>query len=96
MEHGLNYDSLTLIKKSVLLDEAACEGDHVIYDDCLMRVVATDCSKERIKRGYNLKYNYVLNYDGKTLVLKDLDVPLRKVRFNFDEDNNENEYYDED
>ena len=91
-EHGLNDKSIALIKKAVFLDEAACEGDQVIYDDCLMKVIATDCTKERIRRGYNLKYNYVLNYDSKTLVLKNLDVPLRKVSFELDEDTNENEY----
>ena len=93
IEHGLNYDSFELIKKAIFMDEAACEGDEVIYDEYKMRVIATDCTRQRIKRGYNLKYNYVLNFEGKTIVLKDLDVPLRKVGLSFDE---ENEYYEED
>ena len=80
IEHGLDITSFDLIKKAVFLDEASCVGDQVIYDECLMKVVTTDCTKERLQRDYNLKYSYVLEFDGRSLILRDIEVPLRKIK----------------
>lgn len=92
-EKGLSYNSLKLIKQAVYLDESAQEGDSVIYGEKMMKVIATDCAEERIKRGYDLKYNYALNFEGSLLRLKDLDTPLRKIKIEFDE-LDDNEYYE--
>ena len=85
VEHGFNPDSFDLVRRAVYLDQAACNGDRVVYDNCIMDVVATDCTTERIKRGYSMKYNYVLKFNGKLLSLKELDTPLQKVKIDFED-----------
>ena len=71
--------SLELVRQAVLLDGAALTGDEVEYGGKKLKVLATDCTEERIRRKYELKFNYVLKCQGTVFHLKNLETPLRKV-----------------
>jgi hypothetical protein len=72
--------SLDLVRQAVLLDGAALTGDEVEYGGKKLKVLATDCTEERIRRKYELKFNYVLKCQGTVFHLKNLETPLIKIK----------------
>lgn len=77
-EKGVDAKNAELIKKSVFMEKAARKGDTVFYNKMYYTVIETDCTMERIRRGYGLKYNYILSSDSGIMKLEGLETPLFK------------------
>ena len=77
-EKGIDQKNAELIRKAVFLEKAAKKGDRVFYNERYYTVIDTDCTIERIKRGYGLKYNYILSSETGVMKLEGLETPLFK------------------
>lgn len=77
-EKGVDKKKAELIKKSVFMEKAAKKGDRVFYNERYYTVLDTDCTMQRIKRGYGMNYNYILSSDSGVTKLEGLETPLFK------------------
>jgi hypothetical protein len=77
-EKGIDKKNAELIKRSVFMEKAAKKGDCVFYNERYYVVKETDCTMQRIKRGYGMKYNYILSSDSGITKLEGLEMPLFK------------------
>ena len=84
-EKGVDKKKAELIKKSVFMEKAAKKGDRVFYNERYYTVIETDCTLERIKRWYGMKYNYILSSDSGIMKLEGLELPLYKYVKTYDQ-----------
>jgi hypothetical protein len=82
IKSGIEEGNLDLIRQSVLLENAAFKDDIVNYGKEKLKVIATDCTLERIRRSYHLKFNYVLKWRGQIVKVNNSEMPL----WRFDEE----------
>lgn len=81
-KQGIETGKVDLLRQSVLLESAAFKDDVVLYGKEKLQVIATDCTTDRIRRSYHLKFNYVLKWRGQIIKVVDSETPLRR----FEED----------
>lgn len=75
---GIDKKKMGLIRYAVIVNNAAFKDDLVEYGGQQLQVVATDCTAERIKRSYHLRFNYVLRWKDQLIQVNDSETPLQR------------------
>ena len=73
-------NSIELGQKKIKESNYAQKDDLVLYERKEMKVFLTDCTPERLSKKYRKVFAYILVFEGKVHLVKNLDSPLIKIK----------------